>query len=54
MTGSSFTPEQEAQIRKIAREQATSICMVPFLFSLAAMVIALLSVVICVAQWIFA
>lgn len=54
MTDSPFTPAQEARVRQIARGQATSIGMVPFLFSLAALAAALLLILIFVAQWIFA
>lgn len=54
MTDSPFTAEQEARVRQIARGQATSIGMVSFLFSLAALVASLLLILILAAQWIFA
>ncbi|WP_422058641.1 hypothetical protein [Sphingomonas sp.] len=54
MTGSPFTPEQEARIRKIARDQSTSLGMVSFLFSLIAIVLTLLLIFLHAVEWIFA
>lgn len=54
MTDSPFTPEQEARIREIARDEATSIGVVPFLFCVVALVAAILVIGILVAQWIHA
>jgi hypothetical protein len=54
MPGSPFTPEQEARIRKIARDQSVSLGMVAFLFSVAALTLTLLLGFLLAVEWIFA
>ncbi len=54
MTNSPFTPAQEAAIRRIAREEATSQAMIAFLFAVCALVAAIGLYAIVLAEWIFA
>ncbi|WP_439539496.1 hypothetical protein [Sphingomonas sp.] len=54
MSDSPLTPEQQAQVRRIAAEQATTQTMVAFLFAVVALIAAIGLYVIILAEWIFA